>query len=194
MSLLKSICEDINSYKAFLETILEKVERFEIEISNEKRLGLTLEAPDYYHQDKANKDVVDFQAPTEPVAKPQQKPEPQLGPQGGPPKARIHIVYDPSTGRIQDAQQTSMFQRPSTDFVEANADQLDAAIKHLNRINPQLADKIVNGTMAVWIPRVVKNPNAAKMATMQHGGMNKKELSPEQLANARTAASKMSLA
>ncbi len=192
MSLLKSICEDINSYKAFLETILEKVEKFEDEISNEKRLGLTLEAPDYYQQHKPEQDVVDFEAPTGQVAKPQQ-PQ-QLGPQGGPKNARIHIIYDPSTGRIQDAQQTSMFQRPSTDFTEANADQLDAAIKHLNKLNPALADKIVNGTMAVWIPRVQRNPNASKMANMQHGGATKRELSPEQLAQARAAANKMSLA
>lgn len=190
MSLLKQICEDINSYKAFLETILEKVEQFEVEISKEKRLGLRLEAGEYYQQDKSGKDTLDFQAPTEPVAKPQQQEPPQHSAQ----KARIHIIYDPSTGRVLNAGQTSMFQQPTGEYQEADAQQLEQAIANINRMNPALADKIVNGTMAVWVPRQQKNPNAAKMATMQHGGMNKVELSPQQLAAARTAASKMSLA
>lgn len=195
MDLLKQISEDIKSYRNFVHTLTEKVEQLEETISLEKRLGLRETA---YYQNGNNvpggpKDSVDFQ-PQGDVAKPQQPEGPPKGMGGNKMGGRIQLMYNPATGRVEDAKQADgMNKPPAPGYVVANAQQLDAALSHINQIDKALADKIVAGQVQVFVPQ---NPSAPKQNTnvQQHGGMNRIEMDPTKLASAKAAADKMSLA
>lgn len=195
MDLLKQICEDVKSYRDFVHSLTEKVEQIEEALSLEKRLGLRETA---YYQNGNNvpggpKDSVDFQ-PQADVAKPQQAEGPPKGMGGNKMAGRIQLMYNPATGRVEDAKQAEgMNKPPAPGYVVANAQQLDAALSHINQIDKALADKIVAGQVQVFVPQ---NPSAPKQNSnvQQHGGMNRIEMDPSQLANAKAAADKMSLA
>jgi hypothetical protein len=196
MDLLKQITEDIKSYHNHIHSLVEKIEQFEETISLEKRLGLRETA--YYQQDVASgkpaPGSVEFQ-PQPGVAKPQQVTPPPKGPGGtNAMTGRIQLMYNPATGRVEDAKQASgMHTPPAPGYVVANAQQLDAALAHINSIDKALADKIVAGQVQVFVPQ---NPNAPKATpnVQQHGGMNKIEMDPTRLAAANKAAGEMSLA
>lgn len=195
MGLLQNICEDINSYKAFVATLVEKVERLQEEITTEKRLGL-YEMDPYNtagaHQKMGAKpnDTVDFQAPTEPVERPVQHPNANKGP-----AQRLHAIYDPSKGRVVDVVKAGPQNRPEGEFMEANADQVHNALQHLEKINPRLADMLMNGSINIWIPRNTHTPQNSQMLSQpQSTGTRKVELDPQRLAAAHAAADQMTLA
>lgn len=197
MSLMKQIAEEINAYKTFVGTIVEKIEQFEDEISKEKRLGLTLEASDYYQNGNQQKnDTVDFQ-PQANVAKPQPTTEPPKGPgdeEQQKPGARIQLMYNPTTGKVENAVKAHGSNPPAPDYMQPDTEQLHAAIQKLNMIDKRLADKIVSGEVSLWIP---KNPQAPKQSGMMKPvgqDANKIQMDPSRLAQAQSAASKMSLA
>ncbi len=194
MALLKQLSKEIKSYNAFVQTILEKIEKFEEELKLEKRLGLS--EADYYQNDtpgaagKAGPrptDTVQFQPTKEPIAEPTQHPNEK--------PSRIHLVYNPSTGRVEDAIKTGPWGRPPSEYMEANADQLAGALKHIERNSPDIAQKIVSGQLSVWIPRSV--PQAGKSSMLEpksaQAGPNKMQLTPAGLAHARATADKMQL-
>lgn len=196
MDLLKQITEDIKSYHKHVYSLIEKIEQFEEAISIEKRLGLRETA--YYQNDNPGaagkpNDTVDFQ-PQGNVQKGQQPTPPPKGVGTNAMQGRIQLMYNPATGKVEDAKQAQgMHSPPAPGYVVANAQQLDAALKHIEGIDKELADKIVAGNVQVFVPQ---NPNAPKQNpnVQQHGGMNKIEMEPSRLAAAQQAASKMSLA
>jgi hypothetical protein len=191
MDLLKQITEDIKSYHNFVNSLTVKIDEFEEAISLEKRLGLRETA--YYQQDKQgapSQDSLEF-SPTPGVGKPQPIETPAKGMGGNKMQGRIQLMYNPATGRVEDAKQAHGMEPPAQGYVQANAQQLNAALAHINSIDKALADKIVGGQVQVFVPQ---NPNAATPNVMQHGGMNRMELDPQRLAQAQQAANKMSLA
>lgn len=203
MNLLKQITEDINSYHQFVYSLVEKVEQFEEEIRLEKRLGLR--ETDYYQNGNPNaianrpqgrpavrgNDTIDFK-PQPNVAKPQANQAPPKGVVGGM-QGRIQLMYNPATGKVEDAKQAQGMEPPAPGYTTANAQQLDDALKHIESIDKSLADKIVAGTVQVFVPQ---NPQAPKQSpnVQQHNGMNRLEMDPDQLARAKAAADQMSLA
>jgi hypothetical protein len=195
MDLLKQISEDIKSYRAFVETLVEKIESIEEDLSLEKRLGL-LEAA-YYQNDNPKaagkpNDTIEFE-PQQNVAKPQQIPGPPKGMGGNKMTGRIQLMYNPATGKVEDAKQA---QGPNTGpapgYVAANAQQLQDALKHIEGMDKSLADKIVAGNVQVFVPQ---NPQsqAPKLTrnVQQHGGMNRIEMSDQDFKNAQAAADQM---
>lgn len=191
MDLLKQITEDIKSYHTFFHSILEKIEQFEQEISSEKRLGL-YEAP-YYVQDKprsASSDTVDFKAPTEPVAAPVQHPNADRSPQ------RIHLIYDPAQAKVINAIKTDTRSRPPAEYIEASAQQVEDAMKHIQSFSPETAQKLKSGQINIWIPRSQAQPGGtnALQSTGMGGSNVTKQMSPDRLASAQQAADKMTLA
>lgn len=196
MDLLKQITEDIKTYHSFVFSLTEKIEEFQEELVLEKRLGLY--ETDYYQNDNpgalGNKapDSMDFK-PTPDVAKPQQI-QPPKGPVGNVGNGRIQLMYNPATGKVEDAKKAEgMHTTPAPGYIAANAQQLEDALKHIESIDKSLADKIVAGQVQVFVPQ---NPNAPKATpkVQQQGGVNRMEMDPSQLAAAHAAANQMSLA
>lgn len=197
MDLLKQISEEIHAYYDSVHALVEKIEAIEVELTKEKRLGLRETA--YYQNDNAHAagkpETVDFQ-PQSNVAKPTQQPSggPEKGLGGNKMQGRIQLMYNPASGRVEDAKQAQgMNQPPAPGYVPANAQQLQDALKHIEQIDKTLADKIVAGNVQVFIPQKAEAPRQTPNVTT-HGGMNRMEMDPSQLANAKAAADKMSLA
>jgi hypothetical protein len=194
MDLLKQISEDINNYQQFFTRIVKKIAVFEQEISQENRLGL-METP-YYTQDKAQHipgevtraDTVDFKASDEPVAAPVQHPNAARAPQ------RIHLIYDPAQGKVVNVVKTDTRSRPPADFVEASQQQIADAMKHIQNLSPETAQKIKAGLINIWIPRSQHKPVGTDrlQSTGTGPGMNTMNINPSQLSAARQAADKMS--
>jgi hypothetical protein len=194
MSLMKQVSEDIQAYKAFVQTIVEKIEKIEDELNQEKRIGIdeVFEAHDYYMQDKGPKqaadDSVDFQNPGA-VEKPVQHPgEQRVRAQ------RMHLIYDPKQGKVIDTVKTGIQSRPPAEYIEANADQVANAMKHIEGMSPEIADRIKKGTISIWIPRSQAQPISLANQASNTGGTNKIEMDPNRLATAQAAANKMSFA
>lgn len=164
MSLMKQICEEVNSYKAFLGTIVDKIEQFQDEISTEKCLGLTLEASDYYQNGNQQ----------EPNAQSQQGMS-----------ARIQLMYNPETGKVEQAVKAHGSNPPSPDYIQPSTQQLEEVIKRIDSMDKRLADKIVSGEVSVWVP---KNSQTAPQSNTQQSSMD-----PSHLANAQATASQMSV-
>lgn len=201
MKLLKQLSEDVNAYKSHLNSVYKALKKAINEVKEERRLGLA-EARDYFTQDRANggnADTINFEptqgpatATKQPIAAPQQHAA--ANPNAN---KRFHLIFDPSTGKISEMRATKPFEKVPAEFVQPNADQMHAVLKHLESMDPRLADKLVNGTLDIWIPRTAAAPaHASTLAahTASTGGMNRREMSPEQLAAARNAANNMSLA
>ncbi len=210
MKLLNEIVKSENVYLDQLAQIQEQVEIWLNEIAREKRLGLkpidqmVAEAGDPYNSaDKTGgrqpDDTLEF-TPTEgPIA----KPENIKATSGSFDASRIHLIYNPQTGEIEKTVKTPMRSRPPADYMEANADQVQGALKHLETMNPKLADLLVAGRMSVWIPRAAAKagPSSVKHLGLNtnpniesKGNSNKMKMSDEDLARAQTAANKMKLA
>lgn len=193
MSLLQQINKDVKKYKAYLNRINERLEKGIIAVKEERRLGIA-EAQDYYHQDRQHggvSDTVEFEPTEGPIAAPIQHPSEERA------RRRFHVIYDPSTGKISDLRQTKPFERIPSEFVQPNAQQMHDVMKHLEKMDPRLADRLVSGILDIWIPRTQAAPgHASTLAahTASTGGMTRREMSPDQLAAARQAASKMTLA
>lgn len=191
MNLLKQISEDITTYRAFVHSLVEKIEEYEREISNENRLGL-LEAP-YFIQDKnpnnqGNNDTINFQAPTEPVAAPVQHPNASNALQ------RIHLIYDPAKGKVVNAIKTDPRARPPAEYIEASAQQVADAMKHIESFSPETAQKLKSGQVNIWIPRAQAQSSADRLQSTGTGPDKvKMQMSPDRLAAAQKAASQMSL-
>lgn len=205
MKLLKEISGEMVAYSKRLEKIAEKANEWLGQISEEKRLGLStidkiLEAngDPYNSADQNNwknrqppqqNDSIDFT--------PQPNVQRPVLNKNTTPK-RIHLIYDPSSGEIQKVVKTPMMSRPPAEYTEANAQQVNDALKHLERINPKLADLLVNGSMSIWIPRNPTsqqgNVQSLKLTSAGGGATNKVDMTPDRLANAQSAAGKMSLA
>lgn len=207
MKLLNEIVKTENAYLDRLAQIQEQVDLWMKEISKEKRLGLKpmdqmiAEADPYNSADKPAgdpaSDSVEF-TPTAGVAKPEQPPHVQ-----GQQASRIHLIYNPATGEIEGTTKTPMLSRPPAQYMEANAEQVSGALKHLEKMNPKLADLLVSGRMSVWIPRAAANagPSSVKHLGLNtnpnietRGNTNTMKMSPEKLAAAQAAASKMKVA
>jgi len=195
MDLLKQISEDIKAYHTSVHALVEKIEEIEAVLAQEKRLGLRETA--YYQNGNqaAGKpgDTLDFQAQPD-VAKPQPIEGPPKGMGGNKMGGRIQLMYNPATGRVEDAKQAHGMAPPAEGYIQASAQQLQDALKHIEGIDKELADKIMAGQVQVFVPQ---NPNAPKQTpkvTSQPGGMNRMEMDPERLAAAQKAASGMSLA
>ena len=194
MDLLKQISEEIKTYRGFVHSLVAKIDELEEAISLEKRLGLRETA--YYQNHKPEgqpQDTLNFE-PQPDVAKPQQSAGPPKGLGGNKMAGRIQLMYNPATGRVVDAKQAHGMEPPAQGYVQANAQQLDAALAHINSIDKALADKIVAGTVQVFVPQNPNAPQPSPKVTTQHGGMNRLEMDPQQLAAAQKAASQMSLA
>lgn len=207
MKLLNTIVKERNVYADRLEQIAEQVDVWLNDISKEKRLGLKpmdqliTEADPYNTADKnsptgsTDNDTVEFTPTNEPIEKPVQTPS-----AGNTEPMRVHLIYDPATGEIVKTLKTPMRSRPPAEYMEATADQVSGALRHLEKMNPHLADLLVSGRMNVWIPRAKSNmgPSSVKhlgLAPVEtRGNSNKMTLSPEQLAAARAAAGKMKVA
>lgn len=206
MKLLNDIVKERNEYSDRLEQIAEQVDVWLKEISKEKRLGLKpmdqliAEADPYNNPGKiasatGGNDTVEFTPTSEPVQKPVQSPS-----SGNTEPMRVHLIYNPATGEIEKTLKTPMRSRPPAEYIEATADQVSGALKHLEKMNPHLADMLVSGRMNVWIPRAAANmgPSSVKHLGLgpieTKGNTNKMNLSPEQLAQARAAANKMRVA
>lgn len=196
MGLLQDICAEINEYKAFVATLADKADRIQEELAGEKRLGL-FEMDPYNSTGKAAaltgaepaRDVVDFVDPGH-VERPVQHPNANKQP-----TQRLAAVYDPAKGRVIDVLKANPQGRPEGDFIEANADQFDVALKHLNKINPKLADMLMSGAISVWIPRGQHIPQHSSMLSQPQGtGTRRVELDPKRLAAAQQAAAQMTLA
>lgn len=152
MNLLQQISENVSSYDVFLEKLVQKVDRFEVELVIEKRLGLSIhEADDYYQKDiqKPSQDVVNF--------KPQSSAQPPPPAQNSSPSQRIHLVFDPKTNKISDVIKTDIRSNPGEQFEQANQQQVEAAVQHMQKLKPEMAQKVQNGSIAVWIPRAEQN-------------------------------------
>lgn len=206
MNLLNEIVKTENAYLDRLAQIQEQVEIWMKEMSKEKRLGLKpmdqmiAEADPYNSAEKPAaepNDTVEF-TPTAGVAKPEQPPHAQNAqPQ------RIHLIYNPTTGEVEGTTKTPMLSRPPAQYIEANADQVQGALKHLEKMNPKLANMLVSGRMSVWIPRAASNlgPSSVKHLGLNtnpniesRGNANTMKMSPEKLAAAHAAANKMKVA
>lgn len=195
MKLLKEISSTQVAYTNRLEKISEKVTQWLEKISEEKRLGLpTMDVIVEAGGDPYNS--ANRQAPPKNNSvnfSPQPNVErPVINQQVGAQK-RIHLVYDPSSGKIEKALKTPMTSRPSSEYIEANAQQVHDALTHLERTSPKLADLLVNGSLSIWIPRSAAQQNSSPQ---QSGtcGTNIMKMSPDRLAQAQAAAGKMSLA
>lgn len=205
MKLLNSIVKERNEYADHLVQIAEQVDVWLNDLSKEKRLGLKpmdqlLAEVDPYNTANnsaapASDDTVEFTPTKEPVAKPEQVPS-----AGNTEPMRIHLIYNPATGEIEKTVKTTMRSRPPAEYMEATAEQVSGALKHLEKMNPHLADLLVSGRMSVWIPRATANmgPSSVKHIGLgpvtSKGNSNKMTLSPDQLASARAAANKMKIA
>lgn len=207
MKLLNEIAKERNTYADRLQQILEQSKIWLNEISGEKRLGLkpmdqmVAEADPYNSADsRTNRgtsqenDTVEF-TPQPNAEKPvQPEPRPSAEP------TRVHLIYDPKSGEIIKTLKTPLRSRPPADFIEANAEQVNGALKHLEKLNPELADMLVSGRMNVWIPRaaMASNPTSVKHIGLgpvtSRGNSNQMHLSPDQLAAATQAAGKMKIA
>ncbi len=194
MTLLEQLNTKVNKYKAYLNNINEKLDRGIAKVSQERRLGIA-EARDYYVQDRQHggaSDVVEFEPTNEPIAAPVQHPREERRAE-----KRFHVIYNPSTGKVSGIRQTKPFERIPPEFIQPNAQQMHDVMKHLETMDPRLADKLVSGVLDIWIPRIQTEPgHASTLAahTASTGGMRKHEISPDQLAAARAAANKMSFA
>lgn len=207
MKLLNTIVKKENEYLDRFAQIQEQVDIWMKEISAEKRLGLkpmdqmVAEADPYNSAEKPQvdpaNDTVEF-TPTAGVAKPEQPPHVQ-----GQSASRIHLIYNPTTGEIEGTTKTPMLSRPPAQYIEANADQVQGALKHLEKMNPKLADMLVDGRMSVWIPRAAANagPSSVKHLGLNtnpniqtRGNTNVSTMSPDKLAAAQAAANNMKVA
>lgn len=208
MKLLNDIVKDRANYADRLQQIAEQVDTWHKEISREKRLGLKPldqminEADPYNNPGAAGpgrpqpaSDTVEFTPSSERSEKPEQPPH-----VGSAPSARIHLIYNPTSGEIERVVKTPMRSRPPAEFIEATAEQVTGALKHLEKMNPHLADLLVNGRMSVWIPRknAEAGPSSVKHLGLQSTGTgqekNVRNMSPEDLAKAHYAAQNMKLA
>lgn len=205
MKLLNDIVKDRADYADRLQQIAEKADAWLEAISKEKRLGLKpidqmLNEIDPYNtwgKKSIGSDVddsVEFTPSSAPIEKPVQ------GPQADRAVMRIHLIYNPASGEVQKVIKTPMRSRPPAEYMEANADQVSGALKHLEKLNPHLADLLVRGKMSVWIPRkeAAVEPSSVKHLGLQTNApgqdKNVRNLSPTDLAKAHHAASRMSLA
>jgi hypothetical protein len=203
MKLLKSVNYFAESYQKKLVRMNERTNLWMTEISKEKRIGLSEDNP-YDNNPLGNNrlspqkdDSIDFQ-PQDNIEPPTQS---DAHNRRGP-TVRIHLVYNPGEGKIEKVIKTPIRSRPPAEYMEATADQVRGALKHLNNINPELAQKLVRGDMSVWIPRAhassmpsnVKHLGLSSDGNHNGSGTNKVEMSPERLANAHKAASQMSFA
>lgn len=201
MKLMKEIAKEIGTYKTFLESLVEKSDGFQKEINEEKRLGIqpTFEA-DYYQRDTRSDstipaqvrgdDTVNFK-PQGPVEKPVQHPNANRVPQ------RIHLIYDPQKGKVMDAMKTDMRARPPAEYMEANAEQVQGAMRHIEGLNPKLAELLQSGKANIWIPRVAAQTGQQEPIAAQGtgtGGTTIMKMDPERLKKAQAAAGEMSLA
>ena len=210
MNLLNEIVTKENTYLDCLEQIAEQVDLWIKEISKEKRLGLKpidqmiAEADPYNNQERPSgvqpDDTVEF-TPTAGAKNPQAGSGQSVS--GSTEAMRIHLIYNPATGQIEKTMRTPIRSRPPAEYIEANAQQVQGALKHLEKMNPKLADLLVNGRMNVWIPRAAANagPSSVKHLGLNtnpniesRGNSNTSTMSPQNLANAQAAANKMRVA
>lgn len=189
MNLLQSISEEVASYDKFLENVVQTVDRFEVEIITEKRLGLSIqEAGEYFQYQKGDQantnpnDVVQFKSPG-PVAQPVQDPRANR-----PAAQRIHLVFDPSTNKISDVIKSDIRSNPGSQFAQANQEQLAAAVTHMEGLKPEIAQKIRDGSIAVWVPQTAKQNSGSRMLGMVNPAPmtrdnNVRDMSADQLVN-----------
>lgn len=201
MTLLNEIVKSENGYLDQLAQIAEQIDIWLKDISKEKRLGLKpmdqmlAELPDPYNNtgpDIHSDDTVEFK-PTSGVGAP--KPD-KLNNE----LSRIHLIYNPSSGEIEKTLKTPIRSRPPAEYTEANAGQIQGALKHLEKMNPKLADLLVDGRMNVWIPRTAakSEPSSVKhlgLSTNSNieskGNTNIAKMSPAQMAKMHAAANRM---
>lgn len=205
MTLLNEIVKNENVYLDQLAQITEQVDIWLKEISKEKRLGLKpmdqmlAELPDPYNtaQGSRPEDTVEF-TPTPGFEKPKSDTSSSSSN-----SSRIHLIYNPSTGEIEKTLKTPILSRPPAEYMEATAEQIEGTLKHLEKMNPKLADQLVKGRMSVWIPRAAAKvePSSVKhlglnpkLDVESHGDTNIAKMSPEKMAKMHAAADKMELA
>jgi len=199
LKLLREVSSETSAYQKRLERIHSKILEWSTQIFEEKRLGLSamdqivMEAGfDPYNsanpaQGPQQNDTMDFE-PQQNVARPVINKNTQ-------PK-RMHIIYDPTQGEVSKAIKTGLVSRPPPEYIEANAQQVHDALKHLEQMNPKLADLLTSGHLSVWVPRnatAVKRPPMGLEGGSGPGGMNTRHMSDDQLAQARSAADNLSL-
>lgn len=210
MKLLNEIVKSENTYLDCLAQIAEQVDVWLKDLSKEKRLGLKpidqmIAETDPYNTADTSRgvqpdDTVEF-TPTPGAPEPESNSE---QPNSNRSEAmRIHLVYNPSTNEIEKTLKTPMRSRPPAEYMEANADQISGALKHLEKMNPKLADLLVSGRMSVWIPRAASKPGPSSVKHLglntnpnieMRGQTNVAKMSPEKLATAQAAANKMKVA
>ncbi|MDE1830459.1 MAG: hypothetical protein KGI25_09070 [Thaumarchaeota archaeon] len=208
MKLLNEIVKSENTYLDRLAQIEEQVSIWMKQIATEKRLGLKpidlmiAESDPYNTADRTNTrpdDTVEFTPTSEPI----EKPTNIQASSGTFSATRIHLIYNPATGEIEKTLKTPIRSRPPADYMEANADQVAGALRHLEKMNPKLADLLVSGRMSVWIPRAAAKagPTSVKHLGLNtnpniesRGNSNVAKMSPEDLERAQAAASKMKIA
>ena len=199
LHLLKEISGDTSAYQKRLGKIAKKINEWALEIHEEKRLGLRpmeqligeagydpYNSANNQNQRGGQNDSIDF-SPQPDVQRP-------VIDQNTRPK-RMHIVYDPSSGEVSKAIKTGLMSRPPADYMEANAQQVQDALKHLESMNPKLADLLVSGSLSIWVPRNTKAPSGGPMGLeggSGPGGHNVRNMSPDQMAHAQSAADRMS--
>lgn len=192
MKLLQEICENVSNYDKLIEKIEQTIDRFDVEIALEKRLGLSInEADDYYTNGNmstaSSNDSIDFQA-TPGVAKP-------VINQGPAQQQRIHLIYDPQTQKVKDVMKTDIRGNPGSQFSQATPEQLDGAVKHMSQLKPDLASRIKNGQIAVWVPKDAQTSGARMLgmtssAPVDRGNTVTRDIPADQLHNAWKASSK----
>lgn len=209
MQLLNDFVKTENLYLNRLSQIQERVEIWIKQISEQKRIGLPLISQLITEKDPYNtadagtysepEDTVEFKPSSEPIAKPENH-QPISG--GMNERLRLHLIYNPKTGEIESSIKTPALSRPPSQYIEANADQISGAIKHLEKLNPKLADLLVAGRMSVWIPRSIGNigPSNVKHLGLNtnpkihsRGNSNVANMSDHDLAKARDAANQMKI-
>lgn len=206
MKLLNEIVKTENTYFDCIAQIAEQVNIWLKDLSKEKRLGLKTmdqmiaETDPYNSVDAAKgaqpEDTVEFT----PTSNSENSETDEPSAPSSNEAMRIHLVYNPATEEIEKTLKTPMRSRPPAEYMEANADQVNGALKHLEKMNPKLADLLVSGRMSIWIPRAAakSGPSSVKHLGLNtnpniemRGQTNVVKMSPDQLTSARSAADKM---
>jgi hypothetical protein len=84
---------------------------------------------------------------------------------------RIHVIYDPSSGRVEKVSKTSILSRPPSEYTEANASQVSDVLRYLERISPRMADALVNGDVNIWVPRNLSSIDKQRAGSIRQLGL-----------------------